>query len=50
MRLGGPESFTDHKVVRMESHPGAKWTEYEDYLAILFLEHEVEFTGKKSFR
>lgn len=45
VRLGDAQSFTDYRVIRMESHPGAQWTAYEDYLAVLFLEHEVEFTG-----
>lgn len=33
----------------MEVHPGAKWTEFEDYLAVLFLENDVEFSGKIYF-
>lgn len=43
--MGEPQSFTDHRIARMEVHPGAKWTEYEDYLAILFLERAVKFSG-----
>lgn len=30
----------------MEVHPGAKKTEHEDNLAILFLERDAEFAGK----
>lgn len=47
--MGEPQSgkgFADYKVARMEVHPGAKWTEFEDYLAVLFLEKDVEFSGK----
>lgn len=49
VRLGEPQSgkgFADYKIARMEMHPGAKWTEFEDYLAVLFLEKDVEFSGK----
>lgn len=48
MRLGEtPESelneFIDFRVVRIELHPEAGWTEVKNNLAILFLERDIEF-------
>lgn len=39
----------DYKVVRMEVHPDADWTLLKNYIAILFLEEDVEFSGELTF-
>lgn len=36
----------NYKVARMEVHPDADWTLLKNYIAILFLEEDVEFSGK----
>ena len=42
----GQDSVHDFKIVKMEIHSDANWAELQDFIAILFLEKDVDFSGK----